>query len=98
MRLVICDGILLLTGAGGILLTIFICLSVSISLIVACCRYIPLSRNKGSLSSGSRTALGSSFPSLSFSDRILKAASTSLMMCKYGEVEAAAKVCSLKKC
>ncbi|XP_030507202.2 uncharacterized protein LOC115722204 isoform X1 [Cannabis sativa] len=56
------------------------------------CRYIPLSRNRGSLSSGSsKTAQGSSFPS-SFSDEILKAASTSLMRCKYGAVEAAAKV------
>ncbi|XP_062108307.1 uncharacterized protein LOC133819151 [Humulus lupulus] len=63
------------------------------------CRYIPLSRNRGPLSSGSsRTAQGSSFPSLSFSDEILKAASTSLMRYKYGAVEAAAKVRTVEVC
>ena len=58
-------------------------------------RYIPLCRGKVS-SSGSQIAPDSSFPSLSFSDEVLKAASSSLIRCKYGVAEAAAKVCFLK--
>ncbi|POO02074.1 Serine/threonine protein kinase [Trema orientale] len=62
------------------------------------CRYIPLSRSIGSLSTGSRNVQDSSFPSLSLSDEILKASSTSLIRCKYGAVEAAAKVRTVDVC
>lgn len=62
------------------------------------CRYIPLSRTrtKVSSSSGRRIAPGDSFPSLSSPDEVFKAASSSLVRCKYGAVEAAAKVRTLE--
>lgn len=62
------------------------------------CRYIPLSRTIVSSSSRKTIARSNSFPSLSSSDEVLKAASSSLVRCKYGEVEAAAKVHTLEVC
>ncbi|XP_015888142.1 uncharacterized protein LOC107423136 [Ziziphus jujuba] len=56
------------------------------------CRYIPLSRIKVPLSFQSSLAPGCSFPSLASSKEILKSASSSLIQCKLGSVEAAAKV------
>lgn len=60
--------------------------------LVAFHRYIPLSRSKVPLSTGSWLDSGSSFPSLSSSDEIMKSNSSSLILCKYGSVEAVAKV------
>lgn len=73
-----------------------ICVIQNSYLLMDCCyRYIPLSRIKVPLSSGSRQAPSCSFLSLSSCDEILKAASSSLIRCKLGSVEAAAKVCFL---
>lgn len=63
--------------------------------LIDCHRYIPLCRSK--ISPGSKIASGSSFPSLSSPNEILKAASSSLLRCKFGTVEAAAKVCYIYK-
>ncbi|KAK9287821.1 hypothetical protein L1049_016263 [Liquidambar formosana] len=62
------------------------------------CRYIPLSRMNVTLSTKSNPAPGSSFPSLSTCDEIEKAAASSLIRCKFGSVEAVAKVRTLEAC
>lgn len=56
---------------------------------VCCDRYIPLSRAELPISFGSP---GFTFPSLSDCDEIEKSPSSSVMKCKVGSVEAAAKV------
>lgn len=61
-----------------------------------CCRYIPLSRINVSRMADGDPASHCSFPSLSTSDQIGKTASTSLLECNFGSVEAAAKVRSLE--
>ncbi|KAF7806914.1 Mitogen-activated protein kinase kinase kinase 1 [Senna tora] len=60
------------------------------------CRYIPLSRTKVPLSTDGNPGLGCSFPSLSTCDKFEKAALSSLVRCKLGSVEAAAKVRNLE--
>ena len=57
-------------------------------------RYIPLSRINVPLSTQSTPVTGGSFPSLSACDEIANAPSSSLIQCKFGSVEAVAKVCS----
>ncbi|XP_027365180.1 uncharacterized protein LOC113872105 [Abrus precatorius] len=61
-----------------------------------CCRYIPLSRTKIPLSSGGSPGPDYSFPSFSTGDELEKKASTTLVKCKFGSVEAAAKVRTLE--
>ncbi|XP_043695830.1 uncharacterized protein LOC122646344 isoform X2 [Telopea speciosissima] len=56
------------------------------------CRYIPLSRILIPMKNGNMASSVYSFPSLSLYDEIEKAASSSLVRCKFGTVEAAAKV------
>ncbi|XP_042517260.1 uncharacterized protein LOC122091404 isoform X2 [Macadamia integrifolia] len=56
------------------------------------CRYIPLSRILVPVKNGNMASSVYSFPSLSLCDEIEKAASSSLVRCKFGSVEAAAKV------
>ncbi|KAJ4968606.1 hypothetical protein NE237_015307 [Protea cynaroides] len=56
------------------------------------CRYIPLSRILVPLKTDNMASSVCSFPSLSLSDKIEKAASSSLVRCKFGSIEAAAKV------
>ncbi|XP_057957170.1 uncharacterized protein LOC131150463 [Malania oleifera] len=62
------------------------------------CRYVPLSRVNVPLKTWSGPSLDCSFPSLSTCDEIVKAASSSLVCCKIGSVEAAAKVRTLEVC
>ncbi|KAL5785640.1 hypothetical protein ACOSQ2_008032 [Xanthoceras sorbifolium] len=67
------------------------------------CRYIPLSRSMVSLSTesdpGNCPGPGpGSFPSLSTCDEIEKAVSSSVLQCKFGSVDAAAKVRTLEVC
>lgn len=62
------------------------------------CRYIPLSRINVPLSTQSTPVTGGSFPSLSACDEIANAPSSSLIQCKFGSVEAAAKVRILEVC
>lgn len=62
------------------------------------CRYIPLCRINDSPSTQRNTGLSSSFPSLSTNDEIEKAASSSLIRCKFGSIEAVAKVRTLEAC
>lgn len=62
------------------------------------CRYIPLSRAKVCVEDESSGVLGCSFPSFSNGDEIERAASTSVIRCKLGSVEAAAKVRTLEVC
>ncbi|XP_039040154.1 uncharacterized protein LOC120178362 isoform X2 [Hibiscus syriacus] len=59
------------------------------------CRYIPLSRTKASLASESLPVL-SSFPSMTTSDEIERVASSSIIRCKFGSMDAAAKVRTLE--
>ncbi|GMY27305.1 mitogen-activated protein kinase kinase kinase a [Fagus crenata] len=61
------------------------------------CRYLPLRRTQVPLSSESRLGADCSFPSLSC-DEIEKTASSSLIRCKFGPVEAVAKVRTLEVC
>ena len=61
----------------------------------SCNRYLPLRRTQVPLSSESRLGADCSFPSLSC-DEIEKTASSSLIRCKFGSVEAVAKVCTSK--
>ncbi|CAK7327136.1 unnamed protein product [Dovyalis caffra] len=61
-------------------------------------RYIPLSRTKVFLSIESIPGPGCSFPSLSTFDEIEKVGSSTLIQCKFGSVEAAAKVRTLEAC
>lgn len=56
------------------------------------CRYVPLSRINAPLSVTSDSTPDFSFPSFSACDNIGNAPSVSLMRCKYGSVEVAAKV------
>ncbi|KAL3582280.1 hypothetical protein D5086_016612 [Populus alba] len=62
------------------------------------CRYIPLSRTKVPLSTESVPGPGCSFPTISTSDKIEKVGSSTLIRCKFGSVEAAAKVRTLEAC
>ncbi|KAK8661435.1 hypothetical protein V6N13_091039 [Hibiscus sabdariffa] len=59
------------------------------------CRYIPLSRTKVSVASES-PPVSSSFPSMTTSDEIERVASSSLVRCKFGSMDAAAKVRTLE--
>jgi hypothetical protein len=58
-------------------------------------RYIPLSRTQVSFS-GSSPAHACLFPSLSTPDETVTESGSSLIRCKYGSADAAAKVCILK--
>ncbi|XVE81685.1 hypothetical protein DITRI_Ditri15bG0085100 [Diplodiscus trichospermus] len=60
------------------------------------CRYIPLSRTKASLTAESSPVLSCSFPSMTSSDEIERVASSSLVRCKFGSTDAAAKVRTLE--
>ncbi|XP_028789169.1 uncharacterized protein LOC114745182 [Neltuma alba] len=60
------------------------------------CRYIPLSRTKVPISSDGTPGPGCSFPSLSTCDEFEKASSSTLVRCKFGSIEAAAKVRTLE--
>ncbi|XVF66601.1 hypothetical protein PTKIN_Ptkin10aG0050600 [Pterospermum kingtungense] len=60
------------------------------------CRYIPLSRTKASVATENTPVLRCSFPSLTLSDEIERVASSSLIRCKFGSMEAAAKVRTLE--
>ncbi|XP_062169022.1 uncharacterized protein LOC133875048 [Alnus glutinosa] len=62
------------------------------------CRYIPLRRIQVHLSSESQLGADCSFPSMSSCDEIDKAASSSLIQCKFGSVKAVAKVRKLEVC
>ncbi|XP_011027240.1 PREDICTED: uncharacterized protein LOC105127583 isoform X1 [Populus euphratica] len=62
------------------------------------CRYIPLSRTKVPLSTESVPGPGCSFPTMSTSDKIEKVGSSTVIRCKFGTVEAAAKVRTLEVC
>lgn len=62
------------------------------------CRYIPLKRIQVPLSSESQLGADCSFPSMSSCDEIDKAASSSLIQCKFGSVKAVAKVRRLEMC
>ncbi|XP_022760190.1 uncharacterized protein LOC111306664 isoform X3 [Durio zibethinus] len=59
------------------------------------CRYIPLSRAKACPKTECSPVL-SSFPSMTLSDEIQRVASSSLIQCKFGSMEAAAKVRTLE--
>uniref|UniRef100_A0A6N2MXS8 Protein kinase domain-containing protein n=1 Tax=Salix viminalis TaxID=40686 RepID=A0A6N2MXS8_SALVM len=61
-------------------------------------RYVPLSRTKVPLSTKNIPTPGCSFPSLSTSDEIGKVGSSTLILCKFESVEAAAKVRTLEVC
>ncbi|KAK7280057.1 hypothetical protein RJT34_25119 [Clitoria ternatea] len=60
------------------------------------CRYIPLSQTKIPLSSVGSPGPGYSLPSFSTCDELEKKASTTLVKCKFGSEEAAAKVRTLE--
>ncbi|OVA03456.1 Protein kinase domain [Macleaya cordata] len=60
------------------------------------CRYMPLRRLEYSLTSENLASPDCSFPSLSFCDEVNRAASSSLVRCKFGSVQAVAKVRTLK--
>ncbi|KAK4258014.1 hypothetical protein QN277_007527 [Acacia crassicarpa] len=60
------------------------------------CRYIPLNRTKVPLSPDGIPGPGCSFPSLSTCDEFEKASSSTLVRCKLGSIEAAAKVRTLE--
>ncbi|XP_054821483.1 uncharacterized protein LOC129320211 isoform X1 [Prosopis cineraria] len=60
------------------------------------CRYIPLSRTKVPISPDGTPGPGCSFPSLSTCDEFEKASSSTLVRCKFGSIEAAAKVRTLE--
>uniref|UniRef100_A0A2P2K8G6 LRR-RLK n=1 Tax=Rhizophora mucronata TaxID=61149 RepID=A0A2P2K8G6_RHIMU len=62
------------------------------------CRYIPLSRTNIPLSSKGIVGPSCSFPSFSTCDEIEKAVSSTVIQCKLGTVEAAAKVHTLEVC
>lgn len=62
------------------------------------CRYIPLSRAKLPISFGMASSPGISFPSLSNCDEIEKAPSSSVIKCKLGSVESAAKLRTHEVC
>lgn len=57
-------------------------------------RYVPLSRISSPVAADVATSPNCSFPSLSVCDEIGKLASTTLMRCNFGSLEAVAKVCS----
>ncbi|OMO54688.1 hypothetical protein CCACVL1_27662 [Corchorus capsularis] len=59
------------------------------------CRYIPLSRAKASFTTEGSSGFSCSFPSMTISDEI-EVASSSLIRCKIGSMEAAAKVRTLE--
>ncbi|TYI06160.1 hypothetical protein ES332_A10G138600v1 [Gossypium tomentosum] len=59
------------------------------------CRYVPLSQTKVPVTSESIPVL-SSFPSMTTSDEIERVASSSLLRCKFGSLDAAAKVRTLE--
>lgn len=56
-------------------------------------RYIPLSRIKISLSTEDKPGPGCSITSFSTCDELEKTASSTIIECKLGSVEAAAKAC-----
>lgn len=56
------------------------------------CRYVPLSRISAPVAADGATSPNCSFPSLSVCDEIGKLASTTLMRCNFGSLEAAVKV------
>ncbi|KAE9618250.1 hypothetical protein Lal_00047286 [Lupinus albus] len=60
------------------------------------CRYIPLSRTEISLSCRGTPGPDQSFPSLSSCNELEKKTSTTLVRCKLGSIEAAAKVRTLE--
>ncbi|KAJ7979976.1 Mitogen-activated protein kinase kinase kinase [Quillaja saponaria] len=60
------------------------------------CRYIPNRRISAPLSTGDLLGPGCSFPSVSSCVEIEKAASSTLVLCKFGSVEAAAKLRTLE--
>ncbi|GKV43730.1 hypothetical protein SLEP1_g50984 [Rubroshorea leprosula] len=60
------------------------------------CRYIPLSRMKVCPEGESSSVLSHTFPSLSKSDEIERAPSSSVILCKFGSVDAVAKVRTLE--
>ena len=60
------------------------------------CRYVPLARINCLEISPSIPAAASCFPSLSACEEVEKAASSSVVLCKVGSVEAAAKVSMVK--
>ncbi|KAK2980657.1 hypothetical protein RJ640_011465 [Escallonia rubra] len=60
------------------------------------CRYVPLSRINISPMMDTEPGTSSSFPSLSACDEIEKVASSTLVQCKFGALEAAAKVHTLE--
>lgn len=62
------------------------------------CRYVPLTRMTVSARRDDKSSMCCSFPSLSAYDQIGKTASTTLLECKVGSVEAAAKVRKLEVC
>lgn len=62
------------------------------------CRYVPLSRMMIPIPTERITGPGFSFPSLTNSDEIDKTVSSKLIRCKFGSVEAAAKVRVLELC
>ncbi|KAF5466065.1 hypothetical protein F2P56_016022 [Juglans regia] len=62
------------------------------------CRYIPLRRIQFPRSSENQLDADCSFPSMSNCDETEKAASSSLIRCKFGPIEAVAKVRTLEAC
>ncbi|GAV57544.1 Pkinase domain-containing protein/LRR_4 domain-containing protein/LRR_7 domain-containing protein/EDR1 domain-containing protein [Cephalotus follicularis] len=60
------------------------------------CRYVPLSRTKVPHATGSSPGPGYSFPSLSECDEFERAASSSVIRCNFGSVDAAAKLRTLE--
>ncbi|CAK9171189.1 unnamed protein product [Ilex paraguariensis] len=62
------------------------------------CRYVPLSRINGALMTDSEFSSGRTFPSLSECDEIGKAAPSTLIQCKFGALEAVAKVHTMEGC
>ncbi|RDX60474.1 Mitogen-activated protein kinase kinase kinase 1 [Mucuna pruriens] len=61
------------------------------------CRYVPLNRTTIPLSSRGSSGPDCSFPSLNTCDELETKASTTLVKCKFGSVEAAAKVRTLEE-
>ncbi|CAI9771304.1 unnamed protein product [Fraxinus pennsylvanica] len=62
------------------------------------CRYVPLSRISSPVAANGATSPNCSFPSLSVCDEIGKLASTTLMRCNFGSLEAAVKVRTAEVC
>ncbi|KAF8369496.1 hypothetical protein HHK36_032490 [Tetracentron sinense] len=62
------------------------------------CRYVPLSRINLPFTNENNVSPDCCFPSMSTCNEIEKAASSSLLRCEFGSVEAAAKVRTLEAC